>query len=57
MVGGNLGICRPVISLILPPNVVGFISVGPTAPSDALWEDFLSFGQGGRTITGAEELE
>ena len=35
MVGGNLGIRRPAISLILPPNVVGFVSVGPTAPSRA----------------------
>ena len=58
MVGGNLGMCRPVISLILPPNVVGFVSVGPTAPCVALWEDFSSIGlelvRGGAAITGAE---
>ena len=58
MVGGNLGMCRPVISLILPPNVVGFVSVGPTAPCVALWEDFSSIGlelvRGGAATTGAE---
>ena len=51
--------CRPVISLILPPNVVGFVSVGPTAPCVALWEDFSSIGlelvRGGPAITGAAE--
>ena len=50
--------CRPVISLILPPNVVGFVSVGPTAPCVALWEVFSSIGlelvRGGPATTGAE---
>ena len=54
MVGGNLGICRPVTLLILPPAVVGL----------SLWvrqhlvmrfeKTFRALVKGGHTITGAE---